>query len=151
MWTRTKEPVRKLHNLHVFGCPVYVLQKEIADGKKIPRWRNRSTRGMHMGVSEKHSGDAPLVLNPKTGKITPQWNVIFDDWFSTITIEEDNLPDFHSEEWAETFGMHTCMRFQMKMKMLRILNLYANYDGKRGQLTMIKTDTSTEHKMSKKF
>ena len=59
-----------------------------------------------MGVSEKHSGDAPLVLNPKTGKITTQWKVIFDDWFSTMTIEEDNLPDFHSEEWAKTFGTH---------------------------------------------
>ena len=60
-----------------------------------------------MGVSDKHAGDVPLVLNPKTGKITPQWNVIFDDWFSTITIEEENLPDFHSEEWSKMFGIHT--------------------------------------------
>ena len=42
LWTRTKEPIGKLNNLHVFGCPVYVLQKDIADGKKIPRWKNRS-------------------------------------------------------------------------------------------------------------
>ena len=60
-----------------------------------------------MGISEKHAGDVPLVLNPNTGKITPQWNVIFDDWFSTITIEEEDLPDFHSEEWSKMFGLHT--------------------------------------------
>ena len=107
MWTRTKEPMRKSHNLHVHGCPVCVLQKEIADGKKTPQWKNRSTRGMCMGASDKHSGDVPLVLNPRTGKITPQWNVMFDNWFSTIAIEEDNLPDFHSEEWSKMFGMHT--------------------------------------------
>ena len=76
---------------------MWVLQKEIADGKKTPRWKNRSTRGVHTGVSEKHSGDAPLALNPNSGKITPQWNAIFDDWFGAVTIEEDNLPDFHSE------------------------------------------------------
>ena len=98
MWTRANDPVRKSHNLHVFGCPMHVLQKEIADGKKMPRWKNRLTRGVCVGASDKHSGDAPLVLNPRTGKISPQCNVMFDDWFSTVTIEEGNLPDFYSEE-----------------------------------------------------
>ena len=60
-----------------------------------------------MGASEKHAGDVPLALNPKTGRMTPQWNVVFDDWFSTITVEEEDLPDFHSEEWSKTFGVHT--------------------------------------------
>ena len=46
-----------------------------------------------------------MVLNPKTGKIAPQWNVMFDDWFSTVTIEEKNLPDFHSDEWSKMFGI----------------------------------------------
>ena len=66
LWTRTKEPVGKLNNLHAFGCPVYALKKAIADGKKTPRWENRSVRGMCMGVSEKHAGDVPLVLNTET-------------------------------------------------------------------------------------
>ena len=107
LWTRTKEPVGKLNNLHVFGCPVYVLKKSIADGKKIPRWENRSVRGMYMGISEKHAGDVPLVLNTETGRITPQWNIIFDDWFSTITMKEEDLPDFYSPEWSETFKTNT--------------------------------------------
>lgn len=38
LWTRTKEHLKKPHNIHVFGCPAYVLQKDIADGKKLPRW-----------------------------------------------------------------------------------------------------------------
>ena len=40
LWTRTEESVGKLHNLHVFGCPLCVLEKDIADGKKMPRWKN---------------------------------------------------------------------------------------------------------------
>lgn len=61
-----------------------------------------------MGISDEHAGDVPLVLNPKTGCIAPQWNVIFDDSFSTITYNEKELPDFHSNEWSEMFGAHTC-------------------------------------------
>ena len=58
-----------------------------------------------MGVSEKHAGDVPLLLNLKMGKIAPQWNVMFDDWFGTVTIEEENLPDFHSDVWSKMFGI----------------------------------------------
>ena len=32
---------------------------------------------------------------------------MFEDWFSTVTIVEDNLPDFHSKEGSEMFGIHT--------------------------------------------
>ena len=51
-----------------------------------------------MGASEKHAGDVPLALNAKTGEMTPQWNIVFDDWFSTITMKEEDPPDFCSPE-----------------------------------------------------
>jgi hypothetical protein len=31
----------KFHDLHAWGCPVYVLDKTIADGKIIPQWKPR--------------------------------------------------------------------------------------------------------------
>ena len=40
LWTRTKESLEKLHNSLVFGHPVHVLQKEMANGKKMPQWKN---------------------------------------------------------------------------------------------------------------
>ena len=42
LWTRTRYPLRDLHNVHVWGCPVYVLEKQLADGKKIGKWTARS-------------------------------------------------------------------------------------------------------------
>jgi len=63
LWSKTRSPMSELHNLHVFGCPVYVLNKTIADGKKIPCWEPRSNRGVYMGRSPEHAGNVPLVLN----------------------------------------------------------------------------------------
>jgi hypothetical protein len=96
----------------VFGCPVYVLNKTIADGKKIPRWQPRSIRSINVGLSPCHATTIPLVLNPSTGAITPQFNVVFDDWFATIAASSDELPDFNSDAWARMFGTATfCFPF----------------------------------------
>ena len=57
-----------------------------------------------MGLSKKHATSAPLVLNPDSGYITPQFHVVFDDWFATVTSSVDDLPDLHSPEWAKLFG-----------------------------------------------
>eukprot|EP00978_Attheya_sp_CCMP212_P004750 scaffold10402_cov42-Attheya_sp.AAC.2 len=43
-----------------------------------------------------------MALNPETGAIRQQWNVVFDDWFATVTAT--SLPDFNSPAWAELFG-----------------------------------------------
>ena len=76
---------RRFHDLHVWGSPVYVLDKKASDGKKIPLWQLRSQRCMFMGFSSEHASTVPLVFNPSTGTITPKWDVVFDDWFSTVT------------------------------------------------------------------
>ena len=57
-----------------------------------------------MGVSDKHATTVPLVLNVSTGAITPQFHVVFDDWFATVTSESDDPPDFSSEDWKKMFG-----------------------------------------------
>ena len=99
--------MQKLLSLHVWGCPVYVLEKNLADGKSIGRWKAKSQRMIYMGYSDRHSSDVPLVLNPFTGSITPQWNVVIDDWFATVATSVDDLPDFNADEWSRIFGAHT--------------------------------------------
>ena len=107
LWSKTRFPMQKLLSLHVWGCPVYVLEKNLADGKSIGRWKAKSQRMIYMGYSDKHSSDVPLVLNPRTGSITPQWNVVIDDWFATVSTSVDDLPDFNADEWSRIFGAHT--------------------------------------------
>ena len=69
-----------------------------------PRWERRSKRGVCAGMSKKHAGNAPLVLNFETGNITAQWNVVFDDWFSAVATNVEEMPDFNADEWSKTFG-----------------------------------------------
>ena len=69
--SHTTWPRRKLKDTHVWGCPVYVLEPSIADGKKIPRWNTRSHQGVFVGFSRDHSSNIPLILNTATGNISP--------------------------------------------------------------------------------
>ena len=57
-----------------------------------------------MGMSPKHASSVPLVLNLETGSITPQFQFVFDNWFATVSTDEDALPDFKSDEWLKMFG-----------------------------------------------
>ena len=73
-----------LQRLHVFGCPVYVLDPSLQDAKKLPKWSRRSRRGIYLGLSKLHSSNVHLVLHPETGHISPQYHLVFDDTFSTV-------------------------------------------------------------------
>ena len=57
-----------------------------------------------MGLSEKHASAVPLVLNPETGYITPQYQIVFDDWFAAVATNADALPDLNTMHWARLFG-----------------------------------------------
>ena len=104
LFSRQRWEQRKFADLHVWGCPTYVLEKRLSDGMKIPRWQPRSKRSMYMGVSVKHASSVPLLLNPESGAITAQFHIVFDDWFATIARTVADLPDFNSFAWQQLFG-----------------------------------------------
>ena len=89
--TKTTVPRSVLRGLHVWGCPVYVLDPKLQDGKKIPKFNPRSRRGLHVGFSPRHAATVPSVLNLQTGFISPQFHVVFDDLFSTVSTEGNDL------------------------------------------------------------
>ncbi|CAJ1940544.1 unnamed protein product [Cylindrotheca closterium] len=102
--TKTRWKQSQLADVQVWGCPVYVLDKQMQDGKKLPRWKPRSTRQIYVGMSKRHASSVPLCLNPDTGAITTQFHIVFDPTFSTVATNVDNLPDFGSEAWSKLFG-----------------------------------------------
>ena len=104
LFTRQKQSPTHLQDLHVWGCPAYVLDPAISNGHKLPRWQPRSSRSVYVGVSRQHSSVAAQVLNLDTGKITTQYHVMFDDWFQTVSARPEDLPDFDHPDWYETFG-----------------------------------------------
>ena len=92
-------PKHKLRDLHVWGCPVYVLDPTLQQGKKLPRWEPRSRRGLFVGFSPHHSSNVPLILNLSTGSISPQFHVVFDDQFSSVEsmVIDEQPPSFWNE------------------------------------------------------
>lgn len=83
--------------MHVWGCPIFVLDAKLQQGQKLPRWQQRSRRGVFLGLSSSHASDVPLILNLQTGSISSQYHVVFDDSFSTILSMEDDPPEFWGE------------------------------------------------------
>ena len=76
-------PVKTYHTLF---CPIYVLDSRLHDagGAGPPKWEPRSRIGVYLGHSPFHAGSVALVFNPSTGRVSPQYHVVFDDEFSTV-------------------------------------------------------------------
>lgn len=92
----------------VFGCPSFVLDASLADGKKIPKFRSRSKVGQFLGFSNQHSSVVGLIRNLSTGSITPQYHVVFDEKFQAVaglsTSEDDeNLALYVQRLWKHLF------------------------------------------------
>jgi hypothetical protein len=95
-----KSTKNNFRDLHPFGCPVFVLEASLQDGHRIPKWKPRSRMGIYLGNSPDHASTVPLVLNPNTGLVSPQYHLVFDDAFSTTNcISTDNIPT----DWPELF------------------------------------------------
>ena len=106
VFTGTTFPtLHHLHRSHVWGCPVYVLDPALQDGKKLPKWAPRARRGQYLGVSPSHSSTVGLILNIATGYVSPQYHVVYDDLFSSVPSAETGgalQPDvFHGSFWDQ--------------------------------------------------
>jgi hypothetical protein len=79
----------------------------LQDGKKIPKWSPQVCLGVFLGFSNLHSSQVPLVLNVASGKISPQFHVIFDNKFETINSLPFDKP--LDQQWATVFCLgHEC-------------------------------------------
>ena len=58
-----------------------------------PKWEPHSRIGVYLGHSPFHTVNMSLVWNPTTGRVIPQYHVVFDDDFTTVTyMEAGTLP-----------------------------------------------------------
>jgi hypothetical protein len=90
-------PVKTFHTLF---CPVYVLdlRSQRAGGPGPPKWGLQSRIGVYLGHSPFHAGSVVLVFNPRTGRVSPQYHLIFDDTFSTIPYMDAGTVPPHWED-----------------------------------------------------
>ena len=90
--------VPKLRHFHAFGCPTYVLDNTLQSGQSAPKCRQRSRLGVYLGPSPNHAQSVALVLNPRTGHVSPQFHVKLDDFFETVEKKPTDL-DAPELEW----------------------------------------------------
>ena len=102
IFTGSKAPTHEsLSRLHVWGCPTYVLDPKLQDGKKLPKWKPRSRLGMYLGLSPSHSSTVSRILNLSTGHVSPQYHIVCDDHFSSVSTDTSTPDHFTPERWAK--------------------------------------------------
>ena len=94
---------QEIKNWHTFGCPVFILEEKAVHGK-MPKWNPRSRVGIYLGHSPCHAGSVALVLNPKTLHVSPQYHVVFDDQFTTVSYMKNGEIPPH---WEDLVMLHS--------------------------------------------
>ena len=54
--------------------------------------------GIYVGRSPSHASNVGLILNPRTGHVSPQYHVVYDDDFTTVPYLHTAAVPLH---WAE--------------------------------------------------
>ena len=96
-----------LRRLHIWGYLAYFLNPQLqVSGFKIPKWRKHSHLGKIWGFSPHHSTIVGIISHTITGNISPQFHVVYDDHFTTVSTTFNDPADslntvFLSSEWRD--------------------------------------------------
>ncbi len=105
IFTHQKTRPDRLLVFHTFGCRVFMLDPSLQQGHKIPKWKPRSRQAVYLGHSLHHAQTVPIVLNITIGICSPQYHVVFDDYFtSNVSRKMNILPS----SWNDLFS-HNCV------------------------------------------
>ena len=91
---------RNFKNFHTFGSPAFVLHPTIQKGNKLPTWSPRSLPSAFIGKSREHASNVSLVFKPVTNHISPQFHIVHDDDFQTVSPSGSNSLPLN---WKEVF------------------------------------------------
>ena len=94
----------KIKHFHTFACPTYVLDNALQGQHYLPKWQKQAQLGIYLGQSPNHSRTVHLILNPRTGHVSPQYHVKHSDLFETITNKSSNF-DLPEPTWKRLSGL----------------------------------------------
>ncbi len=85
---------RSLFDYQVFGCPAYVLRKELQDNPgSAKKWESRCWQGIYVGLSSLHASSVALIYNPTSCHVTQQFHVAFDESFTSAASTDQDTSD----------------------------------------------------------
>ncbi len=69
--------------------------------------------GLYVGRSPSHDANVALIFNPRTGHISPQFHVVFDDDFTTVPyLHTSQIPPFWAELVCASSKLHVYTKRQ---------------------------------------
>jgi hypothetical protein len=77
--------------MHPLLCPIYVLDRRMQEGTSPPKWTKRTTQKVYVGHLHHYSKSLPMIWDPKTKLVSPQFHVMFDDNFDTVQAPDSNI------------------------------------------------------------
>jgi hypothetical protein len=70
--------------------------------------------GLYVGCLPSHAANVSLILNPRTGHVSPQFHVIFDDDFTTVSyLRTATIPPFWAELVSASSKLHVYTKRQV--------------------------------------
>jgi hypothetical protein len=86
-----------IKDFRIFCSPTYVLQKAIQDSNTYSKWKSRAWTGVYIGNSTCHLSAIPLIYNPISTHISPQFHVVYDEYFHTVDCQSPSDRDAYLE------------------------------------------------------
>jgi hypothetical protein len=77
--------------MHPLFCPVYILDRRIRERTSPPKRTKHTTQKVYVYHSHHYSKSVPMILDPKTKLVSPQFHVMFDDNFDTVQPPDTNI------------------------------------------------------------
>jgi hypothetical protein len=72
------------HDKHPLFCPVFILDRRLQQGTSHPKWKQQAKKKVHVEHLHHYSRYAPLIWDPKTKLVSPQFHMVFYDNFETV-------------------------------------------------------------------
>jgi hypothetical protein len=92
-WEKFTDERSKLdqNDMHPLFCPVHVLDRRMQEGTSPPKWEKCTTKKVYVGHLHHYSKSVPMVWDPKTKLVSPQFHVLFDNNFDTVQAPDSNI------------------------------------------------------------
>ena len=78
---------------------------------------------MYIGQADKYASSVYLVLNTATGSITPQYHVVLDDWFASVSSSFETLPNLSTDAWGQHLIVDWELQFPLDDDDIHLLHL----------------------------
>ena len=87
--TKTNSYHRDFIWCYVWGWPVFVLEPKFHNDQNLPKWNKQAHMGQVFGFSGEHSSPVSNVSNLSTEYISPQFHLVFADFFGDDNVFND--------------------------------------------------------------